>query len=265
MGHDWIKKQQNPPHILIRYAKNYYLKKSNGSLIDIRKEEDGSFSANLGNNDLYWLLFCFDLFVILHKKVLPEDLLERLRDHKKFQGARYELAVAAIFLRAGFDIEWIDKNKQIGKSCEFVAVHKSTGIRVGVEAKSRKRKGTIHEAPGEHSKQGIANLLKDAEKKRTPGNIPLVIFIDINLPYKLEPIFQKQMLREVFGATETQPGHKENYAWLVVTNFAFHYDEKIFVPENITVFPLVNPWLNPILRDALQLSIKRYCLIPEEV
>lgn len=268
LGLDWVIKQQNPPHILIRHAKSYFLKKSNGSLTDIRKEEGGSFSAIPGNNDLYWLSFCYDLFVLVHKKVLPNELIKRLKNHQEFQGARYELAVAAIFLRAGFEIEWVDTDKQTGKSCEFIATHEATGIKVGVEAKSKKRKGAIHEEPGDASKRGISDLLRDAKKKKNDENAPLAIFIDVNLPFDFGPSLQKPIFNEVKKAIGTLPEDKDSFNLLVITNFPFYYDDcdkKISLPEHITVLPFNNSWLNPILRDDLEIGIKRYSFIPEEI
>lgn len=261
LGCDWISKQQNPPHILMRYANKYSIKKRTGVAYKC-KYLDGNDPTITGNNDLYWLLFCYDLFVLQHKMALTKDLVARLKKHKEFQGARYELAVAAMFLRAGFEIDWIEKDKQSGKSCEFIATHRATGIKVGVEAKSRKRRGVIHEAPGQDSNQGVSKLLKDAEEKKTPGNIPLVILLETNLPYVKAP--KKQLFNEVIRAADN-PCDKENYAWLVINNFPFHYQDDISIPENITILPNLNPWLNVILRDDLKISISRYPLIPEEI
>ena len=74
--------------------------------------------------DLYWLQ-------LVHR--LPEPVIDRLRDFHTFQGARYEILVAAIFARASCEIEWIDDNKASGKHPEFIATHKVTGKKVGVE------------------------------------------------------------------------------------------------------------------------------------
>lgn len=78
--------------------------------------------------DLYWLQ-------LIHK--LPDSVIERLKDFRAFQGARYEVLIAAIFARAGFEIEWIDDDNASGKHPEFIATHKITGKKVGVETKSR--------------------------------------------------------------------------------------------------------------------------------
>ena len=85
--------------------------------------------------DLYWLQ-------LVHK--LPDSVIERLKDFGAFQGARYEVLIAAIFARAGFEVEWIDDNKASGKHPEFIATHKVTGKKVGVETKSRQRPGAMN-------------------------------------------------------------------------------------------------------------------------
>jgi hypothetical protein len=72
---------------------------------------------------------------------LDWDVRDRLKTDDQFQWARYELAVAAIFIRSGFDIEWLDQRKGPGKRCEFIATHRLTGEVISVEAKSRHRAG----------------------------------------------------------------------------------------------------------------------------
>lgn len=88
--------------------------------------------------DLYWLQ-------LIHR--LPKSLVRRLRDHDNFQGARYEVAFAAIFARAGFEIELLDETEKSVRHCEFVAPHKRTGGIVYVETKSRHRPGVLNQ-PG---------------------------------------------------------------------------------------------------------------------
>jgi hypothetical protein len=89
--------------------------------------------------DLYWLQ-------LIHR--LPKSLVRRLRDHDNFQCARYEVAIAAIFARAGFEIELLDETEKSVRHCEFVATHKRTGGIVYVETKSRHRPGVLNQ-PGE--------------------------------------------------------------------------------------------------------------------
>jgi hypothetical protein len=85
----------------------------------------------------------YDVYTLAHALSLPDRLLQRLRDRVEFQGARYELAVAAIFARGSFSLEYLTGSKS--RHGEFTGVHKSLGSRMMVEAKSRRRSGVLHE------------------------------------------------------------------------------------------------------------------------
>src|SRR5207237_10138498 len=49
-----------------------------------------------------------DLYMLQKVDRLPEKLIGRLRNYNEFQGARYEVAIAAVFVKCGFEIEWIE-------------------------------------------------------------------------------------------------------------------------------------------------------------
>lgn len=63
----------------------------------------------------------YDLYSLDHNAELQERLLTRLRNPQGFPGARYETYVAAVFIRAGFDL--VFENEQDGSTthCEFTA------------------------------------------------------------------------------------------------------------------------------------------------
>ncbi|HJZ82831.1 MAG TPA: hypothetical protein VKD91_20870 [Pyrinomonadaceae bacterium] len=92
------------------------------------------------------LALAYDVYCLLEADRFNWDVRDRLKSDDNFQGARYELAVAAIFIRSGFDIEWLDQTKGTGKRCEFVATHRITGEVVAVEAKSRHRAGILQQS-----------------------------------------------------------------------------------------------------------------------
>lgn len=266
LGDSWWKKQANPPHILVRYAEEYNVRKKEESLIDVCKEPDGSMSAIPTGPNLFWLLFCYDLFIIRNNNNLSDELIQRLKDRRHFQGARYELAIAAIFLRAGFDINWIKKD--VNQTCEFEAIHRKTGIKVEVEAKSKIRRGVLHEPIGPKSRQGISKLLKDALKKKSTAEIPMIICIDVNLCFTSESYRNKPILNEVKRAIGTLSQGKDGFNLLMVTSFPFHYDNFDKVadpPESIIVLPLNNEWLHPDVYADLERSLDTYSIIPEAI
>jgi hypothetical protein len=172
------------------------------------------------------LTLAYDVYDILHCATLPQGLVARLKHPQEFQGAKYELAVAGLFVRAGFTIEWIDDATR--KRPEFIATHKTTKERLAVEAKSRHRSGVLGRAgvaPVEAIKADLDRLLHDALKKETDG-LPYAIFIDANLPPVGAPgapprwvgDVQRMIERRTASAREPDP-----FSAVTVTNYSWHY------------------------------------------
>jgi hypothetical protein len=117
---------------------------------------------------------------------LPDGLAKGLKDFSAFQGARYELLIAAVFTRAGFDIGWIDDEKAPGKHPEFIATHKRTGKKIGIETKSRRRPGAMNYignvSPETHLKGDVFDLYDKAVQQAPGDDMPFLIFIDSNVP-----------------------------------------------------------------------------------
>jgi SEC-C motif len=120
-----------------------------------------------------FLQLAYDLYALEHNAELQAILLGRLRSHDQFSGAANELHVAAMFVRAGFDIKFEDETDRLSRHCEFTATHRKTGRSFSVEAKKQESK-----------KLRIVRLFRDALTK--DANHPRVIFIEYNSPYKLE-------------------------------------------------------------------------------
>jgi hypothetical protein len=137
-----------------------------------------------------------------------------------------------MFVRLGCTIRFLDRSTSdpVATHCEFIATHMATGVEIGVEAKSRHRRGVLH-TPGTVDEQAIArgdikNLLDDAVS-RGPDGMPFFIFIDVNSPPEAGEKGKVPWSAEAgevikargFG-TEEEP---LRYNGVFVTNFAFHY------------------------------------------
>jgi hypothetical protein len=209
--------------------------------------------------DLYWLQ-------LVHR--LPEALIDKLRDFHQFQGARYEILVAAVFTRAGFEIEWIDDTKASDKHPEFIETHKRTGKKVGVEAKSRRRPGPMNfpgtVTPETHLKGDVFGLYDKAIQQAPKGEIPFLIFIDPNVPdspkrglpsYSDIPVDTVPWMKEIRdrlleiwnAATDPTPESA-----VLITNLAYYYgDNDSPSPGGMaSFFPSVKPRV-PILGDPM--------------
>ena len=217
--------------------------------------------------DLYWLQ-------LMHK--LPDSVIERLKNFRAFQGARYEVLIAAIFARAGFEVEWIDDNKASGKHPEFIATHKVTGKKVGVETKSRQRPGAMNYigtvSLETHLKGDVFDLYEKAIKQAPEGDIPFLIFIDPNVPnwpekglssYSDIPVYTVPWMKEIrdrlveIWTTATEPTTESA---VLITNFAFYYgDNDSPSPTGMgAFFPSPKPRV-PVLGDPMIADLK-YCL-----
>jgi len=138
---------------------------------------------------------------------LPADTLGRLRKRDGYQGARYELAVAAAFVRLGFTIRWIPTSQP---GPEFVATHPITGDAIAVEAKSRHR-GSEVQFVARADARAIASIKADvgelyglACKKPTFG-LPYAVFIDANIPYRWRSEDLLLDLQELAGCLVGRP------------------------------------------------------------
>ena len=185
------------------------------------------------------LVLADDLYRLHLADALPPDLVVRLRDAGKYQGARYEVAVAAVFVRAGCSVNWTTAANHL--TCEFTAKFDSGEV-VAVEAKSRHREGVLHQrgaAPADWSAD-VDNLYRKAQRKDPDGH-PLVVFLDVNRPH--EPgamqVGQKQWHKDI-GAMfrsrlrrkpENTPESPMAVSLVVVTNWSWHLEGSAHATE----------------------------------
>jgi hypothetical protein len=157
-----------------------------------------------------YMHLAYDLYALDHNAELQDKLLARLRNHDQFTGARYEVYVAALFIRAGFDIEFENESDGTTTHCEFTATYRGTGRRFSVEAKRR-----------EGARPRIGHLFNDALSKR--ANHERIVFIDVNLrddaTDQQPPVFLEKALRRL-RSFEGQPlnGQPRPPAYVLVTN-----------------------------------------------
>jgi hypothetical protein len=229
-----------------------------------------------------YMCLVYDLYWLQLKHKLPKFLVQRLRNLETFQGARYEVLVAATFARAGFDIELLDEGIKDEKHCEFIATHKNTRNAIYVEAKSRHRRGVLHQAgtfdPSTDVKGDVFGLYADAIKQAPHGH-PFLIFIDVNVPVALPPdtaAYGSVPVDQIPWANEIDTGLKERWMassaptkeiGVFVTSYSSHFEED---PSPVGVFSVfLSP--NPATRlpdtrvlDDLAYCFHRYAIIPRQ-
>ncbi len=220
------------------------------------------------------IVLAYDVFHLLHRSDLPNELLRRLRDKVGFQGARYEIAVAAIFVRACCEVKFIrDKSK---KHCEFNAHDLTTGAMIAVEAKSRHRPGAL-DFPGQFD--AVKAVRGDVEDKvnealeQNPGDCPFMMFVDLNVPHDPgTPIQKRPWFKDVWAFMQslTPPtvDNPDEFNTIYLTNFSYHWQgsqkasggEYLFVHSSFPKYPLPTE-----LVGRIAAAVAGYGSIPKEI
>jgi hypothetical protein len=173
---------------------------------------DGKFIGVTMNGDLLaFLSFAYDLFTLADNAVVQKSLFDRLRKPDQYQGARYEMFVAASLLRSGFKIAFEDESDISTSHCEFTATSRRTNRSFSVEAKSRHRKLPMSDNEATPN-SNIGNLIRRALAKN--ANHERIIFVDVNLPSDDQPVFQQSWHQEVMSTVnELEKKQRENDPW----------------------------------------------------
>jgi len=220
--------------------------------------------------------FGYDIHALKHRGELPDRLMKRLRHKDQYQGARYEIAIAAMFVRVGCSVEFLDRatSDPQTRHCEFIATHGASGMQIAVEAKSRHRRGVLH-MPGEGDPTKLAagdvKGLLDEAISQAPQGMPFMIFIDINAPTGTDPggaghpwMQDVQDILAGYGASRVEAPDKWNM--LVVSNYAFHYagDRDSSGSEYLAVVPRYPAVALPDPRflSVLETGLRNYGIIP---
>lgn len=219
----------------------------------------------------YLIGLAFDVASLIHAAELPESLVRRLRTHDQYQGARYEVAVGAIFARLGCQIEFIVDEEHPEKHPEFIATHREMAVRIAVEAKSRHRPGVIHR-PGdrddERAQRGdVQRLYNRALKKAPSDGTPFMIFLDVNTPPTPDvPAFEKEWQRNIRAWLPAADPDDKEYLALCVTNYSPHYvgddvgvsGEFVFIESRF-----IRDHLPDEFRTMLITALQTYGRVPE--
>lgn len=257
-------------HVILQWIGSFCDESQNAAPLNHKTGEKYEAKRTGQNQEL--LALAYDVYCLLEGDCMNWDVRDRLKTDDRFQGARYELAVAAIFVRSGFNIKWLDQAKGSGKRCEFVATHRLTGETVAVEAKSRHRPGTLQQPgpfPDLASFGGDLRRLYIKAVAKNPKDRPFAIFIDANLPH--QPHLQhldktwipelRNMVTEHLTSLLPKPAP---FSALFVTNYAWHYErdtpragEHLFIRPNLAL----HPWEN---QDAVGTAVFKYGVVPDD-
>ena len=234
-GDDWWKEEASKPEAE-RHPVAQWRLESTRYMSTQPLQPDGSRRGVPNGVVAAFMTFAYDLYVVSQVNGLDDLLLNRLKTTELFQGARHELFAEATCIRAGFTIEREDEQDGSKRHAEFTALHRATGQRISVEAKSKHRPGLLGQ-PGQvetHDRIRLrfGRLINDAVRKNPPH--PLVIFLDTNLPFGaadrlLTPQsgnIPSQRLNKLLEQIKKEHDGKDPYSMIVFTNHPHQYAAK---------------------------------------
>jgi hypothetical protein len=233
-GQEWLEVQKNS--VVADHHPLYIWRKQAYAYMQQQKPQpDGTFAGAPNGPMAACNNFYYDLYTVDDNSLLDDDLLARLKHRDQFQGAMHELFAEATCLRAGFTIIRENEKDPNRKHVEFVAVHKSTGQHILVEAKSRHRAGVMGR-PGARDASAdlkFRRLINDAVAK-DPNN-PLAIFVDTNLPperahrfyapHSTNPVVPSMAMSALMEKVRRDYGGVDPYNLLVFSNHPQHYSD----------------------------------------
>jgi len=217
------------------------------------------------------LAIAYDFYSVDHCGAeVPQKLLNRLRDENQFQGARYEIAVAGLACRAGFEIKWSTGEE---KHCEFTGIHKITGDKAAFEAKSHHRGGVLGrdgEFNPEEARVKVTDHVREALEQAPDEDIPLVIFDDLNLPLtEGRLLHEKEWFKKVeeqlkkFGFFSKDEYQRCGVLFLSNFSWHFHYDIPPADNEMLAHFSHGGKYsLKKQTVDYLILAARQYGFVP---
>jgi hypothetical protein len=278
VGNGWYKGQLSLPpaqrHQIVRWFVSAADRAERFHDERFRDKGGDTYTVPASGDQLSLLHFGYDLLHLQHRGALPHPLVERLKNRAEFQGALYEIAIAATFVRAGLEIEFIDEKSK--KHPEFFARDPETDARVAVEAKSRRRSGALHEG-GEVDETkalrgDVENLVNEAFGQ-APGDCPFMIFVDVNVPPVPGIRFhERAWFQDVWDAVKALPPTAEkldDYNIIAFTTFTFLWEGA--KPASPVESPLAIISKQPryplpeAVMDRIVAAILNYGHIPREV
>jgi hypothetical protein len=237
-GKDWAPEEMKKPvkrrHPILRWYDAVCDLQSKGT-----PGADGIREYPMDGPTAAYLLLAYDFYILADNMRLQDQVLGRMRDGNHFQGARYELTVAATMIRAGFEIAYEDESDNRRRHPEFIATHKQTGEVIAVEAKSRRRSGVMGwlgpkpEPDVNTFRLGLDDLLRNAIAKGPQR--PYLIFLDANMPPELawpegekEWVTQAREMVKRIGHGFNRVGIFEGvpFTALYITNFPHDYVDR---------------------------------------
>jgi hypothetical protein len=219
-GDEWWKEQLSKP-VVGRHRVAQWQSHAEELMKGEMPDEMGRYSVPNDGQLIAYITLAHDLFIVRQNVRFQKEIVERLRSHIDFAGVRFELLVAATFVRAGFKVEPEDESDGSKRHPEFTATHRTTGFVVAVEAKARNR--PPNKIP---TSAGVYDHVHNAAGK-APKDKPFALFVDVAMPPKdpaaNRPTWFEEVDETVRTVVEKDGGSPGPFDAVFFTNIPYQY------------------------------------------
>lgn len=238
LGMNWHKAEMEKPHDqrhkIVRWRVEAFenMKRSATTV--------GRISTNImdGTQQAY-LNLAYNIYLIAHHAPvggtdkLMKTFVTRLRSSKsdEFTGKLFETYAAAMFLKAGFTLEYENEADGNSSHVEFVATYPKTGRKFSVEVKARNPQTGDPPAGDDYRHIRVNFKLAAALKKKAVHT--RIVMVEINVKDILTEIAMEGWPRaaneqvRTLERTRIENGEEIEPAYVLVTNHTFHNNPEV--------------------------------------
>lgn len=233
LGEPWADEQRKKPvaerHQIVRWFDQAML-----NVQAMSAENNGSFFGPMTGAQRAFLNLAYNLYLIAHHaepekaEEILDSFVRRLKSTRNddFIGKLFETYASAVFLKAGFKIEYENEKDGSDSHVEFTAMYPKTGRKFAVEVKTRNRKIDIDGPMDEAKRLRVGQKLVKALRKSTDHE--RIVFIEVNVPDVVGQDYSgtwvESALDQITEAEGFLDRERQHYppAYVIVTNHAYH-------------------------------------------
>lgn len=277
IGIHWFEKQSHSPvedqHQIFRWFESTreFMKPHRAKAVAEKKVQ---FSVDASGDVSDLLTLAHDVFHLVNSGLFSGKLKKRLLDKREFQGVRYEIAVAALMTKAGMKVQFVYHPDK--KHHDLKAFDEKTKTTLAIEAKSRRRRGGLHEPgtpdPNRIKRGDVASLVEQA-LEQNPSGFPFVVYVDVNVPH--EPgiaVEERPWFKDVWADMQSlgkpTPDHPDEFSAIFITNFWHHWSGGALSsgPEYLHIVSFCPRHPIPVdLVGRLMAAVQNYSFVPRQV
>lgn len=213
-----------------------------------KPDERGRYSIPQDGVVSAFMALAYDLYVVRNNIAFHDRIIDRLRLRDSFTGIRYELLVAATFVRAGFKVAPENESSSTTHP-EFLATHAESNFEVAVEAKARNRR----QSDTNPTRAGVDDLIAKAARQGI-ANKPFALFVDVAMPpaSRLPPAWCEEVDQSVKVLAEKHGSSP--FDWVFFTNIP-HGEFVEWIPRGSRI--------PHDIHQAIHSAFGQHCRIPE--